>query len=62
VFQTDVLRYLVKKVGTGRIMLGSDYPFPIGDPLPRDVVETAEVELGEVDSILGGLASRLFRL
>ncbi|MFT5391391.1 MAG: aminocarboxymuconate-semialdehyde decarboxylase [Gammaproteobacteria bacterium] len=62
VFQTDVLRFLVKKVGAGRIMLGSDYPFPIGDPLPRDVVETAELELGEVDSILGGLAGSLFRL
>jgi hypothetical protein len=36
-----VLEYLAKKAGADRVMLGSDHPFPIGDPEPTRVVEAA---------------------
>ena len=62
VFHTDVLRYLADKVGVERIMLGSDYPFPIGDPNPRSVVETAGFTTAEVDLMLSGVAGGLFKL
>lgn len=62
VFHTDVLRYLADKVGVERVMLGSDYPFPIGDPNPRSVVETAGFTTAEVDLMLSGVARGLFKL
>ncbi|MBM86122.1 MAG: hypothetical protein CMM47_08875 [Rhodospirillaceae bacterium] len=60
VFQTDVIQFLTTKVGTDRVMLGSDYPFPIGDPDPRRVVETAGYTDDEVDAMLTDNARRLF--
>ena len=60
VFQPDVLRFLTGKVGVDRVMLGSDYPFPIGDQEPRKVIETAGYSDAEVEAILTGNARRLF--
>jgi len=62
VFQPDALRFLVQKVGADRVMLGSDYPFPIGDPDPRAVIETAGFDTTDVAAMLDGTATRLFRL
>ena len=56
----DVLRFLAAKVGTGRIMLGSDMPFPIGDLQPRKLIASAGFKPDEVASIEGGLAAKLF--
>ena len=62
VFQTDVLRYLADKAGPDKIMLGSDYPFPIGDPEPRKVIETAGFEAATCRAMLGEVAASLFAL
>jgi predicted TIM-barrel fold metal-dependent hydrolase len=43
-------------------MLGSDYPFPIGDQEPRSVIESAEFSEGDMESMLTGNARRLFGL
>jgi len=43
-------------------MLGSDYPFPIGDPEPRKVIEQARLTEAERTMILGDTASTLFGL
>ena len=60
VFQTDALRYMCDKFGAGRIMLGSDYPFPIGDPAPTRVVQDADIPETDKQRILGTTAARLF--
>lgn len=62
VFQPDVLQYLIGKAGADRIMLGSDYPFPIGDPEPRKVIENAGLSEEATAGMLGGVAKALFRL
>lgn len=41
VLDADALRYLALKATAEKIMLGSDAPFPIGDPEPCKVVEAA---------------------
>lgn len=41
VLDADALRLLALKAGAERVMLGSDAPFPIGDPEPCKVVEEA---------------------
>jgi len=55
-----VLRFLTAKVGVERVMLGSDYPFPIGDQDPRKVIETAGYSEAEVEAMLTGNARRMF--
>jgi aminocarboxymuconate-semialdehyde decarboxylase len=60
VFDPRVLEFLVAKAGPARVLLGSDYPFPIGDPSPRTVVERAALPEEHRDQILGGNAARLF--
>jgi len=35
----DALRYLIRLVGANRVTLGSDYPFPLGENRPGDMIE-----------------------
>ena len=60
VHDPKVLRFLADQVGTDRIMLGSDMPFPIGDLAPAKIVAEAGFSASEIASITGGLAQRLF--
>jgi len=62
VFDADSLEYLATKATAERIMLGSDMPFPIGDPEPRRVVEGASFTEAQRIGILGGTAQRVFRV
>ena len=62
VFQPDILQFLSKKVGVEKIMLGSDYPFPIGDQEPRSVIEKAAFSERDKELMLTGNARKLFRL
>lgn len=63
VFDPDALCYLVSKASADSVMLGSDYPFPIGDHSPVDVVENARcLESADRRSILGDAARALFDL
>lgn len=61
VFDPPALRLLLARAGASRLLLGSDYPFPIGDPEPRRVVEEAGLAAGDEALILGETATRLFR-
>lgn len=37
----DLVEYICKKIGAGRIVLGSDYPFPLGEmPQPGELLST----------------------
>jgi aminocarboxymuconate-semialdehyde decarboxylase len=62
VFDSDSLEYLAKKAAPERIMLGSDMPFPIGDPEPRKVVEGAYFNDAQKKGILGETAQGVFRV
>lgn len=62
VFEPETLDFLVAKVGADKVMLGSDWPFPIGDFAPRKVVEAANLGDADRDAILGGNAARIFGL
>ncbi len=59
-FAPNALNYLCSCCGHDRIMLGSDYPFPIGDGEPLKVVEAADLDEGQKQMILGGTAAQLF--
>ena len=56
-----VLKFLASKVGTDRMMMGSDAPFPIGDlTMPQKIITEAGFSASEVASINGGLAAKIF--
>lgn len=61
VFDPRALEYLVEMASPSQIMLGSDAPFPIGDPDPRRVVDTERLGLDAQQRalILAGNAHRL---
>jgi len=57
-----VLKFVVEMLGTERLMLGSDMPFPIGDMEPMKIVADAGLSAAQAASVNGGLAARLFRI
>jgi aminocarboxymuconate-semialdehyde decarboxylase len=62
VFDVDTLEYLAGKAGTQRVMLGSDAPFPIGDPEPKKVIEGARFTSPQKNDILSATAQSVFRV
>lgn len=62
VFHPLALRYLVDLVGAERVLLGSDYPFPIGDLSPLQVMEATRFTAAERALIQEQSARRLFQL
>ena len=57
-----VLKFVVEMMGTERLMMGSDMPFPIGDLEPLKIVAEAGLPPAQVASINGGLAQKLFKI
>ncbi len=57
-----VLKFVIEMMGTERLMMGSDMPFPIGDTEPMKIVAAAGLSKAQTDSINGGLAARLLRI
>ena len=59
VFDAEVLRALVAFAGADRVLLGSDYPFDMGDARPAEVVRALGLAPEDEAQILGGNALRL---
>jgi len=59
---TRVLKFVIEMMGTERLMMGSDMPFPIGDTEPLKIVTAVGLPKAQADSINGGLAARLFKI
>jgi aminocarboxymuconate-semialdehyde decarboxylase len=63
VFSDESLTCLVKTMGEDRVMLGSDYPFPLGEQQVGNLIRTHEGLLPAVrDKLLHGNARRFFGL
>jgi aminocarboxymuconate-semialdehyde decarboxylase len=61
-FEPRALRFLCDVVGADRVMLGSDWPFGIGDPDPRRIVHETALTVEERRAILGETAARIFHV
>jgi aminocarboxymuconate-semialdehyde decarboxylase len=55
-----VLQFVIAMLGTERLMMGSDSPFPIGDLEPTKIAATAGLSADEVAAVNGGLAEKVF--
>jgi aminocarboxymuconate-semialdehyde decarboxylase len=56
----ESVRFLADVAGADNVLLGSDYPFPLGDPDPAGTVRSAGLGGAATAAVLGGNASRLF--
>lgn len=56
------LQFLCHVVGADRLLLGSDYPFPLGDPEPVRTVRDSGLGESEEGAALGDNALRIFRM
>jgi aminocarboxymuconate-semialdehyde decarboxylase len=57
----SALRFLVGEAGGARVLLGSDYPFDMGDPDPVATVRAAELNQSDERLVLRGAAERVLR-
>lgn len=63
VHDADVLRLLVRALGPTRVALGSDYPFPLGEEHPGDLVRSIpEFDERMRGALLAGAASEFLGL
>jgi aminocarboxymuconate-semialdehyde decarboxylase len=53
---------VIATAGVDKVVLGTDYPFPIGDWEPTAIVEGLYVTDPERDAIGGNTAAALFRI
>lgn len=59
----DVLQLLVKRAGADRVMLGTDYPFPLGELQPGALIAGCDAfDDATKARLLGGTAIEAFRL
>lgn len=56
VHDAGALKYLKDLVGAGRLCLGSDYPFPLGEDVPGRLIREAGFTAAEKESMLGASA------
>lgn len=62
VYDVDTLEYLKAKVGTDKLMLGTDYPYTLGDWMAVEKVQALNCSEADKDAILEGNAKRLLKL
>ncbi|MHB2021207.1 MAG: amidohydrolase family protein, partial [Candidatus Xenobia bacterium] len=57
-----VLRFLIDLFGADRIALGSDYPFPLGEPVPGTLIESLELDPTTREQLLWRTAAEFLKL
>lgn len=56
VHEPAMLDYLIRLVGADRVMLGTDYPFPLGELEPGKLIESMQYENGIKQNLFNGAA------
>lgn len=63
VFDEDALNLLVKVMGKDRVMLGSDYPFPLGEKNIGSLIDNTDLlDATSKQKLLGINAMQFFQL
>lgn len=62
VHDADALALLLKLFGARRVALGSDYPFPLGETKPGELIESMNLSAKEAAQLLSGTAREFLGL
>jgi aminocarboxymuconate-semialdehyde decarboxylase len=62
IYRTDTLEYLRRVAGAERLMVGTDYPYTLGDWLTVEKIEALDCPESEKMMMLEGNARRLLKL
>lgn len=62
VYRVETLEYLKRMLGADHIMVGTDYPFDLGDWMAAEKIQTMECTSAEREAMLHGNARKLLRL
>ena len=62
VYDVETLDFLSRKVGAEHLMLGTDFPYVLGDWMGTDKIEALPCSETEKQAILEGNARRLLKL
>jgi aminocarboxymuconate-semialdehyde decarboxylase len=62
VHDADALKLLLKLFGAERVALGSDYPFPLGEAHPGELIESMELSSNEKAQLLSGTSREFLGL
>jgi aminocarboxymuconate-semialdehyde decarboxylase len=62
VYDAAHLEFLVRQMGPDHVVVGTDYPYDMGDEAIVALVRSADLPDGAVEQILGGTAARLLKL
>ena len=62
VFDQRALQFLVGTMGADRVMLGSDYPFPLGEERVGSLIRQSNLPQHSKAGLLGGNAARFLKL
>ena len=62
VFDARALQFLVETMGAERVMLGSDYPFPLGEHGIGSLIRSSRLSSAEKGFLLGGNAEKFLGL
>ncbi len=57
-----ILEWVISRVGAERVMLGSDYCFPMGTERPVSMIDRLDLGEHQRELILGGTAAKLLKL
>ncbi len=62
VHHAGMLNYMIELMGASSIALGSDYPFPLGEPVPGQLIESMQLDANTEDRLLHGTALEWLKL
>lgn len=61
-FNEKALRYLIEVAEDGHVVMGTDYPFDMGEADPVDYIENSVKDIPTKKAILGDTAARLLKI
>jgi aminocarboxymuconate-semialdehyde decarboxylase len=62
-FDPEMLRHMIDKYGPGHVLLGTDYPYDMGEDDPLGLIASVRgLKRGERDMIEGGNSARLLKI
>jgi aminocarboxymuconate-semialdehyde decarboxylase len=56
------LQYLIGNFGADRVLLGSDYPYDMGDPEPLTSLSSSNLDQAQIRQVAGANARKLFHI